>query len=530
MTEEEFHKRETMNGLPARPEKLTPEQLPAKIGPYPIESLLEKGGMSLLYLACHPETKEPITVKVLSPRYSQETEVVKRFLKEAEIIALADHPNIVKLYGQGTWEGGLYIAMEFVQGVSLKKVIQHRPMSLKRALELVLEISYALCHLHTHGVIHRDLKPENVLLTETGQVKVIDFGIAQLLSEAAELAPEKRPRVIGTPFYMSPEQRDHPDSVSFPSDIYSLGIIAYELILGRLSQGHLHLSLIPKGLQKILSKALQENVDARYQDIVEFISDITSYLGSPLLTKERKGGNFLGEITETLEAAVLSFFPKIPPELPYLEIGITHHKGLLESCIYCDFLGLGAGSYCLILAEPFEKGVLSVMHLSTLRGMVHALYKKARGPKELALELSNLLHQSPFYQKFSFQCLYLKPQENQYFSLSCGSDALFYYPEGGQEASLHSESNPFLGEKETILSEAKVLTWKTGDLLLLTMQDPTKNKERALLVNKEIKTMLSTTRHLPAQKQAEILFRRVRTAFPSDIEDHSLTIVCLKRL
>ena len=108
-------------------------QIPEKIGPYKVEALLEKGGMSYLYLAIHPETKDPITIKVLFPEFLSNPEMVQRFLREAAIIALADHPNIVKLYGQGEWEGGLYIAMEFIQGISLKQYLLRNLISMKHA-------------------------------------------------------------------------------------------------------------------------------------------------------------------------------------------------------------------------------------------------------------------------------------------------------------------------------------------------------------------------------------------------------------
>ena len=189
MTNPEFFQQPTKPA--SQPDEKLPQAIgiPQKIGPYKIETLLEQGGMSILYLGTHPETHEPTTIKVLSPKFVSNPEVTERFLREAEIIALADHPNIVKLYGHGKWEGGLYIAMEFIQGISLRQYILQTPISLKRALEIIIDIAYALCHLHTHGVIHRDLKPENILVTESGTIKVIDFGIAQLLAEASSEAP-----------------------------------------------------------------------------------------------------------------------------------------------------------------------------------------------------------------------------------------------------------------------------------------------------------------------------------------------------
>ena len=190
--------------------KEVPIQIPDKIGPYRIDALLEKGGMSVLYLGSHPKSHSPIAIKVLLPKFLSHPEMTARFLKEAEIIALADHPNIVKLFGYGQWKEGLYIAMEYIRGVSLRHYFLQNPLSLRKALEMVLEISYALCHLHTHGVIHRDLKPENILIDEFGHIKVIDFGIAQLIdslstTKGAEDTPDKR--LIGTPVYMSPERR-----------------------------------------------------------------------------------------------------------------------------------------------------------------------------------------------------------------------------------------------------------------------------------------------------------------------------------
>jgi len=312
--------------------------------------------MSYLYLATHPDTKDSITIKVLSPKYLPNEEMVDRFLKEAEIIAMTDHPNIIKLFGHGKWEGGLYIAMEYVQGISLKDLIARNPMSLKRALKTILEIAYALCHLHTHGVIHRDLKPDNILITDEGQVKVIDFGIAQMLTDAEAKTPMQK-RLIGTPVYMSPEQREDPENVSYPADIYSLGIIAYELILGRGSHGKVHISLMPKGMQPILTKALQADPKDRYLDIVDFIADVASYLNSGEVQSEQKGAHQLSEVAENLQHAQKVLLPAHPPKWPKLEIGVVSHRGMSISGIYYDFFELPEGAYGILMAEPATKGV-----------------------------------------------------------------------------------------------------------------------------------------------------------------------------
>ena len=164
MEEEDFYKQNTLPGAEAEKLRKDAFEIPKTIGPYKVESLLETGGMSTIYLGTDPETKKPVTIKTLLPKFLENEEVIKRFLNEAEIIEKTSHQNIVNLFGKGEWEGGLYIALEFIEGQSLRQHLQHHPISLKKALEIILEISYALCHLHTHGIIHRDLKLENMLL------------------------------------------------------------------------------------------------------------------------------------------------------------------------------------------------------------------------------------------------------------------------------------------------------------------------------------------------------------------------------
>ena len=143
-----------------REKKIT---VPKKIGPYEIDCFFNSGGMSDLYLGRKPNSTTLYVIKILTEEFVKNPKLKTVFLKEAQIIALADHPNIVKLYGQGEWDKGLYIAMEFIQGVSLKQFIVEHSLSIKKTIDIILQTSYALLHLHSHAVIHRDLKPENIV-------------------------------------------------------------------------------------------------------------------------------------------------------------------------------------------------------------------------------------------------------------------------------------------------------------------------------------------------------------------------------
>lgn len=525
---DESHKQDTIPDVIAEEKERSSTPLPEKIGPYKIETLLEKGGMSLLYLATHPDSGDPITVKVLLPKYVSHPEMIQRFLNEAEIIALADHPNIVKLYGHGQWEGGLYIAMEYIQGVSLRQYMAKKPMSLKRALEVILEIAYAICHLHTHGVIHRDLKPENILVTETEKIKVIDFGIAQLLGDD-QGKPQQQQRFIGTPVYMSPEQRLNPERVSYPSDIYSLGIITYELVLGRLSHGQIHLSLMPKGLQKILAKALQPKPEDRYQDIVDFIADISSYLNSAMPQKERKESDQLSELSDNVQRAQLTLLPSHPPAWPKVEMGIITHKGISVSGIYYDFFELPEGAYGVLMAEPSSKGVEGAVYTAVLRGMVRTLAKLTNTPTELVTILNELLTHDPMDQIFTLSYLILVPKQNQFRYLSCGYGSLWHVPNGVDTPKKIAADNIALG----IDADAKFLevtqTWNVGDILILNTFATTQAKAAHAFSETDFQKTLIENLYKPPQKQVEIIFHKALATMAKTIEDRNLSIISILR-
>lgn len=347
--------------------------------------------MSLLYLAHDPLTASPIVVKTLSKKYLSNAEITGRFLAEAEIIKLADHPNIIRLYDFGQWEGGLYIAMEFVEGCSLRQYLQTTPISLKTALEMILGIAYALCHLHTHHVIHRDLKPENILVTKEGNVKVIDFGIAQLLY-TGEKGENQTHRFIGTPIYMSPEQREEPQKASYPSDIYSLGIVAYEVIMGRISQGQIHLSLLPRGLQKIIAHALLPDPHERYHDTVDFISDLSHYFYSEQFDKEKRPQD---RLIEEVDDLVKMARHELQPETPKWE-GVEIKLDNKASPLSVGWKWFDKGIYLF----QAEKPGLPVLPLLTR--FINGYEGLVKEPEKLAKALNQYLLSYPERALFQF--------------------------------------------------------------------------------------------------------------------------------
>ncbi len=467
MIDPAFYKQSTLPDLISGQE--TPA-LPQMIGPYKIESQLSQGGMSLLYLGIHPTTQKPIAVKVLSPAYVNHVEAKERFLKEAEIIATACHPNIVKLYGHGEWEKGLYIGMEFIQGISMRLFILKQSLSMRRCLEIILQVAYALLHLHSHGVIHRDLKPENILITEDGEIKVIDFGIAQLHTDKETVDQT----FVGTPNYMSPEQKDNPSAASFASDIYALGVILYELLTGKLSYGVVNLTLLPKHLRQIVSKALAVSVQERYAEMSSFIHDLSEYLNSKEIDKEKPGGDEIKEMYEILGTSIQKLSPLTFPLFPSIEIGIAKTRNIQHLGLCYDCLKLPNNSYLVFLSSASETQISGCTYTGSLRGMIKALMlpylKLGAPPFQLAPwlnSLNELLASDPSSETFAFCALFLDPVQETLTHFSAGMPGLIHVPQESGTPHYLLSQNPLLGALPAQEFSLTKDNWNVGDSLFL---------------------------------------------------------------
>ncbi len=204
--------------------------LPEQLGPYRIVDLIGQGGMGAVYKAVHVETQSRAAVKVLSANLGSQEGFRERFRVEIETLKKLRHPNIVTLYGYGEQDGILFYAMELVEGKSLQQLLEEgRHFTWQEVTELGIQVCHALKHAQDHGVIHRDLKPANLLLTDSGELRLSDFGIAKLFG-AAQMTVDGG--VIGTIHYMSPEQASG-ERVTARSDLYSLGAVLYTLLARR---------------------------------------------------------------------------------------------------------------------------------------------------------------------------------------------------------------------------------------------------------------------------------------------------------
>jgi serine/threonine protein kinase len=410
--------------LPTKKNQETPP-LPKKIGPYEIDCFLNKGGMSTIYLGRKPNQSSLYVIKVLPEEFLEDEYLKTRFLKEAEIIGLTDHPNIVKLYGQGQWEKGLYIAMEFIQGVSLKQFIIEHSFSLKKTLNILLNTAYALLHLHSHGVVHRDLKPENILITENGGIKLIDFGVALLLGKKVE---EKK-AMIGTPSYMSPEQKKDSLLATYASDIYSLGVIAYELIVGKLSFGHLHLELLPKKIRPIIEKMLAKNPDDRYQDIVDIITELSSF--SKRLAKEGSSEPTT-EINDTLQHLQKEFINLQSFLHPQLELAYQELSQIQRGWVLLNHIKFSNGNFLICFSESEKTDLESALSLKYLKGILdfsfHQIeqnYKDSFSLDRFIPDLNQFFHLKGLKDPFQMTFFFLDLEQDLMQFIAFGKKTIF---------------------------------------------------------------------------------------------------------
>ena len=274
-------------------------------GRYQVTHLIARGGMAIVYRAQDTLLNRPVALKTLYPELSADPLFVEGFRREAQAAANLSHPNIVPVFDWGEDDGTYFIVMELVDGTSLADMLRGgRTLTASHSATLMAQVAAALGYAHRNGVVHRDVKPGNILIASDGQVKVTDFGIAQAMSVEDQLAEEGS--VMGTATYFSPEQAEGAP-VDGRSDIYSLGVVLYEMLAGRppfigdspveVSSQHVHGTVpppsdfnksIPPDLQAIVMEALAKSPEQRYQSAEDLRSDLVRFSeGQPVRAAQR---------------------------------------------------------------------------------------------------------------------------------------------------------------------------------------------------------------------------------------------------
>jgi tRNA A-37 threonylcarbamoyl transferase component Bud32 len=255
------------------------EEIAARFPELEVLALIGEGGMGAVYKARQPKIDRLVALKVLGFDPEDQPAFAERFRREGRALARLDHPNVVRLFDFGERDGLYFLVLEFVDGTNLRALMRQGALEPRQALAIVPQICEALQFAHDEGVVHRDIKPENVLIDAKGRVKIADFGLAKLVdADARDSALTEVGQVMGTPDYMAPEQLRGERGVDHRADIYSLGVVFYEMLTGALPRGnfalpsrHIHVDV---RLDEIVLKTLEVQPELRYQHAVEVKTDV----------------------------------------------------------------------------------------------------------------------------------------------------------------------------------------------------------------------------------------------------------------
>jgi serine/threonine protein kinase len=255
-----------------------------------ILEILGQGGMGAVYKARQTKLDRLIAVKILPPEVARDPAFAERFMREARSLARLNHPHIVTVYDFGETNGIFYFSMEFVDGKNARQLMQSGKLPQDQALDIVTQVCEALRYAHDEGIVHRDIKPENILLDKRGRVKIADFGLAKLVGlTPTYLTLTGAHEVMGTLYYMAPEQTRRSHLVDHRADVYSLGVVLYEMLTGELPLGRFappsHKAPIDERLDAIVLRALAREPENRYQDAADLkneVAAIAAGAGSPL--------------------------------------------------------------------------------------------------------------------------------------------------------------------------------------------------------------------------------------------------------
>jgi serine/threonine protein kinase len=262
-----------------------------RIGPYQIEELLGQGGMAAVYKAYHPALDRYVAIKLMDADLGNEPDFIERFRREARVIARLDNSHIVPVYDSDEHHGQPYIVLKLIDGQTLRDRLRAAPLSKLEIQKVVNAVGDGLQYAHNRGILHRDIKPSNVLIGADGKIYITDFGLARILENASSLTGDM---IVGTPHYISPEQAINSQMLNEGTDIYSFGVMIYEMVTGCLPfdadtafsviEEHMHKDPpsptsvkpdVPEEVSRVILKALAKQRGDRYAKVIDLVHAFT---------------------------------------------------------------------------------------------------------------------------------------------------------------------------------------------------------------------------------------------------------------
>ena len=362
----------------------TVESLAPSFPQLEILELLGQGGMGAVYKARQPGLDRLVAVKILPPEVGHDPAFAERFMREARALARLSHPNIVAVYDFGQQTGLYYFVMEYVDGVNLRQAMNQQSVAANQALTIVGQVCDALQFAHDEGIVHRDIKPENILLDKKGRVKIADFGLSKLLGQGQpEIGLTGTHQVMGTLRYMAPEQMEGFKQVDHRADIYSLGVVFYELLTGEVPLGRFeppsHIVEVDVRLDEVVLRSLAREPAKRYQQASQVRSDVETIRCQPAAQS-------------TFDNSQKA--PRQSPQNPTIELARQRVRAPAETLVTFAIIALVTAigiaawrwqSDKLYSSQPFNSRMEQVRFSLLAAACTHVLYSVVLGAAGLAM-------------------------------------------------------------------------------------------------------------------------------------------------
>ena len=402
------------------------------VGPYRIIEQFGRGGMATVFKAYHASLDRYVALKVLHPAFNQDPNFEARFQREARVVAKLEHPNIVPIYDYAEHEKRPYLVMKFIEGITLKARMDQGSLSSEEILRITEAVGSALAYAHKQGVLHRDIKPSNVLLSIDGQVYLADFGLARIAQSGESTLSSDM--IMGTPQYISPEQAMGKSDLDARTDLYSFGVMLYEMVVGKVpfnadtpfSIIHDHIfSPLPlpravnpnvsEQVERVLLKALAKERNDRFEDAGQMASAFTDAYGmasTPVQEADTLSSQVVREVPRPTEISEQTKVAKVPAALPKVdekpvEAGTVSKPGKKRS----TWIWVGAAAVVLALCLG---GLVVVRNIRNNRSLAQQPEVPTQAPAQLPLATQPPANQPPPVDQPNNP----QPQANEHLNLA----------------------------------------------------------------------------------------------------------------
>lgn len=400
----------------------------SSIGKYFLVGFLGKGGMGEIYKARSPEGRI-VAIKIITAESNFDKD---RFSEELKIISILSHNYIVKLIDSGIYKGRSYIVMDYIDSINLRQFMKMEKMTIQKTVNIIIMVCEALKYAHQKNIIHLDIKPENILITKTGIIKVIDFGISKVRKE--DYSSTLTNTIMGTPSYMSPEQKKGLKNIDSRSDIYSVGVLLYEMISGESPSGLLRLDLIPEDIQLIIKKSIAFNREERYSDIDLMLVDLIEYKQKGDIQQDQDSLKAITSV-ENVREALLKHLYRSPK---------THHEGYDYFVMYLPAFGIGGNYYDItniddryfgiLVGNVFDKpDISSAIYLTMIRSFFRILSDIDPDPAMVLSSVNRYISNEDFDMFAMFSYIVIDKKRNVLSFSNAGYRPIYYYSSEADE-------------------------------------------------------------------------------------------------